>query len=292
MAETKSNKWISNIPSHYKYHFADTSVLSADEEMELGNAAMSGDLVARKTLIEKNLKLVVSLAKQYRNQLIKLAESIELMELIQAGNIGLIKAADNFNPNIARFSTYAHSKIRFEIIRLLAREDCSMRGITLNENRKGRQLLDFIKVLTQKMDKVPNEEEIAVAYSIFMEISIEKAREHSMLLKISRRFIKKQNDERGENLVDAIFDLKARHDEDIIRSIDTSKKMEVLLSGLTELERTMIIDCRKSSRKGGSIRSICKKLGITYEVGAGALSRAKRKMRNNSINLPLEDREH
>ena len=172
MVKTKDSKERRGIPSHYRDHLNKIVLLSDDEVRRLGEASMAGDLEARKVLIEKNLLLVVSLANLYRGQ------TSDLMDLIQAGNIGLIKAADKFDPSLSKFSTYAHIKIRSEIIQAIIRDICSRTGITNSENQTHRQLSVLIKTLTNNLGYTPEKEEIIVAYSAFMEISEDETIEY------------------------------------------------------------------------------------------------------------------
>lgn len=92
--------------------------LSAEEEQELLKQVKLGDVQARKTLIESNLRLVTKIARQYRRP------KIELLDLIQEGNIGLIEAVDKFDAEIGyRFSTYAVWSIRKAIQEFLGEEN-------------------------------------------------------------------------------------------------------------------------------------------------------------------------
>jgi RNA polymerase primary sigma factor len=87
-------------------------LLTPEEELNLGRRARAGDARARACLIEKNLRLVVSVAKNYRGY------GLPFEDLMQEGNVGLVKAADRFDPELGnRFSTYAIWWIRQAILR-------------------------------------------------------------------------------------------------------------------------------------------------------------------------------
>lgn len=98
--------------------------LSAEEEIELANKIKVGDKAAKEKMINHNLKLVVSIAKKYHGK----GKSLDFMDLIQAGNIGLIKAVAKYDPNLGyKFSTYATWWIRQSITRSIADEGRNIR---------------------------------------------------------------------------------------------------------------------------------------------------------------------
>lgn len=97
-------------------------VLTAEEERELAAKIKNGDKQAKETLINHNLRLVVSIAKKYKNS------NLSFMDIIQEGNLGLIKAVNKFNPELdCRFSTYATWWIRQAIIRAIANANRTIR---------------------------------------------------------------------------------------------------------------------------------------------------------------------
>src|ERR671932_699023 len=101
--------------SGYFARIAKDKLLTHQEEIDLSKRAKKGDNAARKRLIEKNLKLVVSIAKKSRGR------GLSLEDLIQEGNIGLIKAVEKFDPDRGfRFSTYATWWIRQAVLRAVA----------------------------------------------------------------------------------------------------------------------------------------------------------------------------
>src|SRR5450631_1923146 len=143
-AQPHSNQADDGIPS-YLSRLTQAPLLRADEEIALTRAIQRGDQVARKRLIESNMRLVINIAKTYRNR------SIPLEDLIQEGAIGLMQAAERFDPDKGfRFSTYATHWIRQAIgravdnkskaIRLPAHVSQSLRKVEKERVRLSREL--------------------------------------------------------------------------------------------------------------------------------------------------------
>ena len=142
-------------------------LLSNDEERELAERIMAGDAEAKKRLSEANLRLVVSIAKRYMNR------GLQFLDLIQEGNLGLIKAVDKFDPSKGfKFSTYATWWIRQAITRAIADQARTIRipvhmVETINKVKRAKAQL------TAEKEKEPRPEEIAE----LLEMDVEKVRE-------------------------------------------------------------------------------------------------------------------
>jgi len=148
-------------------------LLSLEEETDLAYKMVEGDKLAKKILVESNLRLVVSIAKRY------IGRGMHFLDLIQEGNLGLIKAVDKFDPSKGyKFSTYATWWIRQAITRSIADQARTIR-IPVHMVETINRLIRTSRHLLQVMGREPTPEEIAVE----MEMPVEKVRE---ILKIAQ----------------------------------------------------------------------------------------------------------
>ena len=157
MGNEKESKQEDDLLTAYFSQIKRASLLSFEEELALSRKIQAGDEAARKRLIEANLRLVVKIAKDFTNS------GIALIDLIQEGNIGLIKAASRYDHSRnVRFCTYAAWWIKQSIRRAISNKGRTIR-IPQRKEEKLRRVLDVQASLTQARSKEPSVREIAEA---------------------------------------------------------------------------------------------------------------------------------
>ena len=142
------------IPGYFA-HIDRGQLLTHPEEIDLSKRAKAGDKRARQRLIEKNLRLVISVAKKYRGM------GLPFEDLIQEGNIGLMKAVEKFDPDRGfRFSTYATWWIRQAVQRAVADKGRTIR-VPVHMTEKIRKVSRAISELALEIEREPTEDEVA-----------------------------------------------------------------------------------------------------------------------------------
>lgn len=161
-ATDKESQATSVEPALYAYlhNIGKTSLIKANEEIELGRAIAAGDDAALSKLVVSNLRLVVSIAKRFRNQ------GLDMEDMIQEGNLGLIHAAKKFDPSMGnRFSTYATWWIRQSVMRAIANKGRSIR-IPVHVRSQISRIKRYAKEFRQGHGRFPTEAELSLALEL------------------------------------------------------------------------------------------------------------------------------
>lgn len=233
-------------------------LLTAEEEVYYGRLALKGDEMARKKMIESNLRLVVKIARRYYNR------GLDFSDLIEEGNLGLLRAVEKFDPERGfRFSTYATWWIRQTIERAIMNQTRTIR-LPIHVLRELNLYLTTARELMKTQDHEPTYNEIAEA----LDKSIDDVKN---MMEYNERMVSldmqvASDNAPGKPLIEALADKNALDPAEILANEHLHASLEECLKELNEKQREVL--CRRFGLSGyerQTLEEVGKAVGLTRE---------------------------
>ena len=230
-------------------------LLSAEEEVHYSRLALKGDEASRQRMIESNLRLVVKIARRYVNR------GLNLLDLVEEGNLGLIRAVEKFDPELGfRFSTYATWWIRQNVERALMNQTRTIR-LPVHVVKELNQCVRATRQLSQTLDHIPTAQDIAD--------KLEKTPEQVLkLLRFNERVgsVDILIGDDAKTLVDTIADEHISDPEELSGDDDIATTLDKLVGELTPKQQEII--CRRFGLRNydvSTLEEVGKAVGLTRE---------------------------
>ena len=264
----------------YLKEIGQIKLLTMDEELALADRILEGDESAKSTLAEANLRLVVSIAKRY------VGRGMLFLDLIQEGNIGLMKAVEKFDVSKGyKFSTYATWWIRQAITRAIADQARTIR-VPVHMVETINKLARIQRQLTLELNREPSEQELAKK----MGMSVEKVRD---IYKISQEPVSLETpigEEDDSHLGDFIKDERNMSPEEYATNEMLKDEISEVLLTLTEREEKVIrLRFGLEDGKSRTLEEVGQMFGVTRERIRQIEAKALRKLRHPSRSRKLKD---
>ena len=261
----------------YLADIAKERLLSAEEEVELARRIKEGDQAALEKLVRANLRFVVSVAKQYQNQ------GLSLQDLINEGNVGLVKAAQRFDETRGfKFISYAVWWIRQSILQAVA-EQARIIRLPMNQVGAMAEMKKVISMLEQKLERRPTVKEIAAE----LDMAEDKVEQLMSLNSHAVSTDAPLDDEEDANFLDVYISDEEVQTDAHVEQESTSTAIRSSLDMLNEKERTIIcMYFGLGTSREYSLEEIAMKLGISRERTRQIRDRALKRLKSEP-NSPL-----
>ncbi|WP_279052908.1 sigma-70 family RNA polymerase sigma factor [Hoylesella timonensis] len=282
MRQLKITKSITNRESaaldKYLQEIGREDLLSTEEEIELAQRIKKGDRKALDKLTKANLRFVVSVAKQYQNQ------GLSLPDLINEGNLGLIKAAEKFDETRGfKFISYAVWWIRQSILQAIAEQSRIVR-LPLNQVGSVNKINQLQNKFEQEFERRPNSSEIAERIDIPEDKVIDAMKANGKHVSVDTPF----SDGNDNSLIDVLpdSDIPMADNELVMESL--RKEIADALHTLNERERNVIECFYGINQPEMTLEEIGDRYGLTRERVRQIREKALRKLRKNTKNKQLK----
>ncbi len=256
----------------YLKQISEIPLISVDEEIELAKKISKGDDEARKKMITANLRLVVKIAQDYSNI------GLSLLDLINEGNIGLMKAVERFDPSKGgKLSTYASWWIKQSIKRALANQSKTIR-LPVHMVDRVTQIRRTTQQLSEKLGREPSDEELAEE----MKIPVSRITHLKSVSKKPASLDSPINDEDGSNLGDLVPDEKSTSPLEKLQSKSLVGDVDKVLSTLEPREADIIrLRFGLEGRDPKTLEEVGEQIGITRERVRQLQEQAIRQLRKS-----------